>query len=204
MKTTQFFDVSGNKVELKINNKIKSAIATSANGDAIIIARISGINDRNMAENSRNFEIFTPCENFKETADDEFYYVDLIGLDVLDCQNKKIAKVINIYDFGAGSLVEIEFINKAPNGFKKVEIFLSKRNLSRSKYKKGFVKKLFYQKLLALKNNNDSSRFKQKPKIFLAKNQIRNCEIKQVAGDAFRSYYRILMRIKLYSNVCTA
>lgn len=135
------FDVSGNKVELKINNKNKSAIATSANGDAIIIARISGINDRNMAENSRNFEIFTPRENFKETADDEFYYVDLIGLDVLDCQNKKIAKVINIYDFGAGSLVEIEFINKAPNGFKKVENFSFKNEIfPEVNIKKGFVK----------------------------------------------------------------
>ncbi len=116
------FDASGNKISLKINNKNKASIATSASGDAIIIAKIAGIDDRNASENLRNFEIFTSRENFSQTSDDEFYYVDLIGLDVVDEQNKKIAKVINIYDFGAGSLVEVEF-NKIFAGFKKIENF---------------------------------------------------------------------------------
>jgi 16S rRNA processing protein RimM len=123
------FDSSGKKINLKINNKNKTAIASNASGDAIIIAKIAGIDDRNASENLRNFEIFTSRENFKETQDDEFYHVDLIGLDVIDEKNKKIAKIINIYDFGAGNLVEIEFIDEAPKGFKKIENFSFKNEI---------------------------------------------------------------------------
>ena len=42
--------------------------------------------------------------------EDEFYYNDLIGLNVLDQEQKHIAKIISVHNFGAGDLIEVEFI----------------------------------------------------------------------------------------------
>ena len=102
------FDSSGNPLKIKISNKNKTVIGTSS-GNPIIIAKIDGINDRNAAELMRGKEIFTNRTDFEETNEDEFYYVDLIGLDVVDSASKKIGKVINILDHGAGGVIEIKF-----------------------------------------------------------------------------------------------
>jgi 16S rRNA processing protein RimM len=101
-------DSSGNPLKIKISNKNKTVIGTSS-GNPIIIAKIDGVNDRNAAELMRGKEIFTNRTDFEETNENEFYYVDLIGLDVIDGASKKIGKVINILDHGAGGVIEIKF-----------------------------------------------------------------------------------------------
>jgi len=101
-------DSSGNPLKIKISNKNKTVIGTSL-GNPIIIAKIDGVNDRNAAELMRGKEIFTNRTDFEETNENEFYYVDLIGLDVIDGASKKIGKVINILDHGAGGVIEIKF-----------------------------------------------------------------------------------------------
>jgi 16S rRNA processing protein RimM len=103
------FDAKGNSLKLKISNKNKVAVGSDASGNAILIAKIEGVNDRNVAETLRGAEIFTNRDNFAATKKDEFYYVDLIGLDVIDMESKKIGKVRSVNDFGAGGMIEIEF-----------------------------------------------------------------------------------------------
>ena len=102
------FDEKENPLKIKISNKNKTIIGSSS-GNPIIIAKIDGINDRNAAELIRGKEIFTNRTDFEATNEDEFYYVDLIGLDVIDSASKKIGKVINILDHGAGGVIEIKF-----------------------------------------------------------------------------------------------
>ncbi len=102
------FDKSGNSLKLKISNKNKTAIGTSANG-TLFIAKIDGINDRNASELLRNKEIFVSRDDLDETDENEFYYVDLIGLNVVDMNDKKIGKVLDVHDYGAGGILEIEF-----------------------------------------------------------------------------------------------
>ena len=82
------FDEKENPLKLKISNKNKAVIGTS-NGNAILIAKLDGINNRNAAEKLRGTEIFTNRDDFKEADENEFYYVDLIGLDVIDMKSKK-------------------------------------------------------------------------------------------------------------------
>lgn len=103
------FDEKGNSLKLKISNKNKTAVGSDASGNAILIAKIEGVNDRNVAETLRGTDIFTKRNNFEKTKKDEFYYVDLIGLDVVDMESKKIGKVLSVNDFGAGGMIEIEF-----------------------------------------------------------------------------------------------
>ena len=119
----ELFDANSKKFKVTISNKNKSAVG-NVNGDPVIIARIDGVNDRNESELLRGLELFTSRDNFDETDSDEFYYVDLIGLDVIDDKSQKIGKVLNVFDHGAGGILEIEFDEKSiPKNYGKIENF---------------------------------------------------------------------------------
>ena len=83
------FDDKGNEIKLKISNKNKTIIGSNNSGAAILIAKISGVDDRNTAETLRGKELFVNREDFEELKDNEFYHIDLIGLDVVDMNLKK-------------------------------------------------------------------------------------------------------------------
>ena len=44
--------------------------------------------------------------------EDEFYIADLNHLPVLNQDHKEIGKIKNILNFGAGDIIEIEFLNQ--------------------------------------------------------------------------------------------
>lgn len=117
------FDASGKKISLKIRGK-KNSQTSGSSGNSSIIAKLDEINDRNAAEKIRGMEIFANRGDFAATKSDEFYYVDLIGLDVIDSNSKKIGKVINVFEHGAGGVLEIEFdAPDAKNNREKIETF---------------------------------------------------------------------------------
>lgn len=107
--SSKMFDAKNQQYKIKIINQIPSK-----NND-LFTAQIDGIVDRNQAELLRNTELFIKRIDLKKSKKDEFYYVDLVGLDVLDLQNKKIGTVTAINDFGAGGLVEIKFDDEKYN-----------------------------------------------------------------------------------------
>jgi 16S rRNA processing protein RimM len=125
----EIFSANGEKFEIKISNKNKTIIGTS-NGDPIIIAKIKGVDDRTAAEKMRGLDLYASREDFSKTKEDEFYYVDLIDLDVVDLENKKIGKVLAVNDHGAGAFLEIEFLEKKlPKNYQKIESFSFKNEI---------------------------------------------------------------------------
>ncbi len=124
------FDASGNSVKIKITNKNKAVIGHTAAGDPVIIARIDGVNDRNASELLNGKEIFANRSEFAATKKDEFYIADLIGLDVVDMNSKKIGKVIDIANYGAGTIIEIKFNQAdAEKNLEKIENFPFKNEI---------------------------------------------------------------------------
>ncbi len=99
------FDEKNNEIKLKIKSKNK----TDQLGNLMLIAQIQGVDNRNDAEKLRGKEIFTDRKNFPKAKNNEFYQIDLIGLDVIDDKKNKIGKVLAVLDFGAGVMLEIEF-----------------------------------------------------------------------------------------------
>jgi 16S rRNA processing protein RimM len=78
-----------------------------------LICKINEINNRNEVEKLIGLKIFTDRDFLPETQDEEeFYITDLTNLPVLDQNANLIGKIINILNYGAGDLVEVEFINK--------------------------------------------------------------------------------------------
>ena len=75
-----------------------------------IVAHLSGIEDRNAAESIKGLELYIPREVLPELNEDEFYYHDLVGLDVDDLEDNRIGKVITVDNFGAGDIIEVSLV----------------------------------------------------------------------------------------------
>jgi 16S rRNA processing protein RimM len=135
------FDAAGNQIKIKITNKNKTVIGTSS-GNPIIIAKVDGVNDRSAAELLRGCEFFVDRQEFEDLEEDEFYYFDLIGLDVIDMNSKKIGKVLNVLDQGAGGVVEISFDqNELKNQLGKIDNFPFKNDFfPEVNLKKNFIR----------------------------------------------------------------
>jgi len=94
------YDEAGRKFALKL--------ASKAAKDAIVVARIDGIADRNAAEALKGRRLYAPREALPAIeAADEFYASDLVGLGVEDRAGRKLGTVAAVQDHGAGDLLAI-------------------------------------------------------------------------------------------------
>ena len=79
-------------------------------GDGIV-AQAQEIDDRNGAEALRGARIFVPRASFPTADKDEYYWVDLIGLAVVNLQGESLGTVTGLIDTGPHSVLRI-----APDG----------------------------------------------------------------------------------------
>lgn len=73
----------------------------------VVITKFKGITDRNQAEELNGIDLFIDRDQLPEPEEDEFYYSDLTGLDVIDHNGEILGKIIAVQDFGAGDLLEV-------------------------------------------------------------------------------------------------
>ena len=73
--------------------------------DKLFIASIDGITDRNDAELLKNIELFAPASEHTSVAD------TLTGLEARLLDGNKYGRVIGVYNFGAGDILDIELTN---------------------------------------------------------------------------------------------
>ena len=73
----------------------------------VIIAKISGIDDRNAAETLRGTELFIERSALPDLKEDEFYQADLIGFDVVR-NGTKIGVIDCFQNYGAGDIIELD------------------------------------------------------------------------------------------------
>ena len=75
----------------------------------ILRVKIKGVDDRNMAETLVGCGLYVSRDKLPELEEEEFYHTDLIGLDVKVADTDEIiGKVLAIYNFGAGDLLDIK------------------------------------------------------------------------------------------------
>ncbi|MGJ4880210.1 MULTISPECIES: ribosome maturation factor RimM [unclassified Bradyrhizobium] len=72
-----------------------------------LVAAIKGVTDRNAAERLNGLELYVPRDRLPETADDEYYHADLIGLAAETADGAQLGRVLTIHNFGAGDIIEI-------------------------------------------------------------------------------------------------
>ncbi|MEO7855221.1 MAG: ribosome maturation factor RimM [Rubrivivax sp.] len=72
-----------------------------------VLAEVRGVEDRGAAETLRGARIFVPRHSFPSTSVDEFYWVDLIGLEVLNREALSLGRVSGLIDTGVHSVLRV-------------------------------------------------------------------------------------------------
>ncbi|MFK7751515.1 MAG: ribosome maturation factor RimM [Sedimentitalea sp.] len=70
-------------------------------------ARIDGVRTKEQADALRGERLFAPRDRLPSLPDDEYYYADLIGLEVFDTGGTLLGSVKLVLNHGAGDLLEI-------------------------------------------------------------------------------------------------
>jgi 16S rRNA processing protein RimM len=73
-------------------------------GDGVV-ASVQELPDRNAAEAMRGARVFIPRSSFPTAGAGEFYWVDLIGLDVVNRQGEALGQVTGLLDTGVHSVL---------------------------------------------------------------------------------------------------
>jgi 16S rRNA processing protein RimM len=81
-------------------------IEARAHGDEVV-ASVRDITDRDTAQALRGARIFVPRSSFPTAASDEFYWVDLIGLQVVNREAQVLGEVLGLIDNGAHSVLRV-------------------------------------------------------------------------------------------------
>jgi 16S rRNA processing protein RimM len=70
-----------------------------------LIAKFSGCSDRTAAEKFKGLLVAVPRSSLPQQAEDEYYWSDLIGLDVVSLTGESLGKVDNLMDTGANQVL---------------------------------------------------------------------------------------------------
>ncbi|MFY7981921.1 MAG: ribosome maturation factor RimM [Limnohabitans sp.] len=73
-----------------------------------VVARAQGIDDRNASESLRGGRIFVSRASFPAAAEGEYYWVDLIGLQVLNREGVDLGQVRDLMSTGPQTVLVIE------------------------------------------------------------------------------------------------
>lgn len=84
--------------DLRITRAVKGGFA----------ARIKDIRFKDQADALRGVALYVNRAALPGLPDDEFYYSDLVGLDVIDTGGAKLGRVTAVHDHGAGDMLEIK------------------------------------------------------------------------------------------------
>lgn len=85
---------------------VRASQARAYRGD--VLARLSTIHSREEAEAARGTQVQVSRRLFPEPDEDEFYWVDLIGLEVINRQGESLGTVHDLMDNGAHQLLRVD------------------------------------------------------------------------------------------------
>lgn len=81
-------------------------LACKAHGSKLV-AHLMGFEDRTRAEALKGARVFVSRAKFPSPEQGEFYWVDLIGCDVVNLQGQALGKVSQVTDHGAHAIIEV-------------------------------------------------------------------------------------------------
>jgi 16S rRNA processing protein RimM len=74
-----------------------------------VVARADGIEDRAAAEALKGARVFVPRSSFPTAGADEFYWVDLMGLDVVNREGVHLGRVKDLMTTGPQTVLVLEY-----------------------------------------------------------------------------------------------
>lgn len=73
----------------------------------VVVALATEVSDRNAAEALRGARVFIGRSTFPKAGKDEFYWLDLIGLEVINRQGDPLGGVVGLIDTGPHSVLRV-------------------------------------------------------------------------------------------------
>jgi 16S rRNA processing protein RimM len=73
-----------------------------------LVAKFSGCNDRTAAEKCKGLLVAVPRSSLPKEAEDEYYWSDLIGMEVLNLEGRSLGRVDNLMDTGANQVLCVQ------------------------------------------------------------------------------------------------
>jgi 16S rRNA processing protein RimM len=92
-----------------------TVLARRNQGDAIV-AQVTGVDDRDAAEALRGCTLMVSRSEFPKTPDGEYYWLDLIGLAVVNQQGAALGQVIGLIDTGPHCVFRIAPVGRTEPG----------------------------------------------------------------------------------------
>jgi len=90
-----------------LTKSYKIKFKNNKNEDTFIVS-VDDIDDISKAEKLKDLTLYIEKSNLPKTESGEFYFDDLIGLNVLT-DSKKSGTILQVNDFGAGSMIEVKW-----------------------------------------------------------------------------------------------
>ena len=78
---------------------------------------LNNFTNRNDIEKFVNQKVYLEKNKLEPTQENEFYFHELEGLDVLNQSEEIVGKVSSVVNFGAGDLLEVHFVKSQKNEF---------------------------------------------------------------------------------------
>lgn len=76
-------------------------------GDGVV-AQVQDVTDRSGAEALRGARVFVPRSSFPTAGEGEFYWIDLIGLSVVNREGERLGQVVGLIDTGPHSVLRVQ------------------------------------------------------------------------------------------------
>jgi 16S rRNA processing protein RimM len=74
-----------------------------------VVAQVQEVEDRNTAEALKGCRVFVPRSSFPTAADDEYYWVDLLGLAVVNREGVELGTVKDLLATGPQTVLVLEY-----------------------------------------------------------------------------------------------
>lgn len=74
----------------------------------VVVAQAQEVPDRTAAEALRGARVFVGRSSFPTAGEDEFYWVDLIGLDVVNREGEPLGRIAGLIDTGLHSVMRVQ------------------------------------------------------------------------------------------------
>ena len=72
-----------------------------------VVVLLDGVADRTTAESMKGVLVGAPREALPKTDKNEFYWTDLIGLDVINAADERLGKVVGLIETGANAVLRV-------------------------------------------------------------------------------------------------
>jgi len=122
---------------------------TVKNGFAVLCEQVQ---TREQAQTLSGAKLYVYRADMPEPDEDEFYHEDLIGLDVKTTDGKRMGKIVQVHNFGAGDMLEISGTKDIPQFYHP----FTKINVPKIDVKAGRVVILIEEAVSAQENDEKS------------------------------------------------